>query len=424
MSGSRQLPAGMATMLKRGWSRLTRIGIDSQTPATETRQIVFLNAVVLLVLILVAQNLGLGLIYKVPAALILLFVAHGLFIGVILLWNKLRLYLLARVWFALVATTFLSTYQVLMGTSSRWDVFLVVCIFLQCLIFPAGQHRWMYATMLFTGICFFAIDFALQVPPKGFMESLPADYWTMEMAGNLVGFLFCGLAMGSVAFQVINRAERSLAIERDRSDRLLTNILPVPVAERLKQSHDLIVDDFEESTVLFADIVDFTRYTETISPQELIGLLNSVFTEFDDLSQKHRAEKIKTIGDAYMAVAGVPIRSPHHAEQMADMALDMQQVIARHSHDRGQSLQIRIGLHSGPVVAGVIGRRKFAYDLWGDTVNTAARMESHGVPGEIQVTPATYALLAPRYRFEDRGLIDIKGKGAMQAFLLKGRRQQ
>jgi len=410
-------------IVNRCWSRLIGIGIDAQTPPSETRQIVFLNAVVLLVLILVAQNFGLGLIYQVPPFLLLLFVAHGLFIGVILLWNKLRLYLLARVWFAMFATLFLSTYQVLMGTGSRWDVFLVVCVFLQCLMFPAVQRRWMVAMMLFTGICFFAVDFALQVPPKGLMQNLPANYWTMEMAGNLVGFLFCGIAMGGVAFQLINRAERRLAIERDRSDRLLTNILPVPIAERLKQSQGLIVDDFEATTVLFADIVGFSRYTETASPKQLIDLLNSVFTAFDDLIWKHRAEKIKTIGDAYMAVAGVPIRSADHAAQMAEMALDMQQVIARRNRETGQALQIRIGLHSGPVVAGVIGRQKFAYDLWGDTVNTAARMESHGLPGEIQVTSETRALLEPKYLFEERGLIDIKNKGPVKTFLLKGKRR-
>jgi class 3 adenylate cyclase len=409
-------------MLKRSWNNLIGIGIDSQTPASETRQIVFLNAVVLLVLILVGQNIVFGLIYNVPPALLLLFMAHGLCIGIVLLWNKLRLYLFARVWFAVAATTFLSTYQVLMGTESRWDVFLVVCVFLQCLMFPATQRRWMFAVMIFTGICFFAVNFALNVPPKGLMQNLSASYWSMEKAGNQAGFLFCGIAMGSVAFQVINRAERNLAIERDRSDRLLTNILPVPIAERQKQSHALIADDSAETTVLFADIVGFTRYTETVSPKQLISLLNSVFTKFDDLSQKHQAEKIKTIGDAYIAVAGVPIQSSNHAEQMAALALDMQQVIARHNCDTGQSLQIRIGLHSGPVVAGVIGKQKFAYDLWGDTVNTAARMEAHGIAGEIQVTPETRALLKPNYHLEERGWIDIKGKGLIQVYLLKGKR--
>jgi len=331
-------------MVKRYWNHLIAIGIDSQTPANETRQIAFLNAVVLLVLILVGQNIALGLIYKVPPSLLLLFVAHGLSIGIVLLWNNLKLYLLARVWFAVAATTFLSTYQVLMGTESRWDVFLIVCVFLQCMMFPATQRRWMAAVMIFTGICYFAVDFALHVPPKGLMQNLSTSYWEMEKAGNLAGFLFCGIAMGSVAFQVINRAERNLAIERDRSDRLLTNILPVPIAERLKQSQGLIADDFDETTVLFADIVGFTQYTETVSPKQLITLLNSVFTKFDDLSNKHRAEKIKTIGDAYMAVAGVPIQSSNHAEQMAALALDMQQEIVQ--HNREMDSRCRSGLAS------------------------------------------------------------------------------
>ena len=199
-------------MLKRWWNQLIAIGIDGQTPAPETRQIVFMNAVVLLVLVLVVQNLGLGLAYRAPPLLTLVFVAHGLFIGVVLLWNKLKLYLLARVWWAVFATIFLSAYQVLMGTESRWDVFLVVCVFVQCLTFPAEQFRWMCATMAFTGICFFGVDFALPVPPNGLMPNLPADYWAVGTACNLVGFLFCGISMGGVAFQVSNRAERNLAL--------------------------------------------------------------------------------------------------------------------------------------------------------------------------------------------------------------------
>lgn len=148
-------------------------------------------------LILVGQNIALGLIYRVPPALLLLFVAHGLFISIVLLWNNLKLYLLARVWFAMAVTTFLSTYQVLMGTESRWGVCLVVCVFLQCLMFPATQRRWMVAVMIFTGICFFAVDFVLHVPPKGLMQNLSASYWAMGKAGNLAGFLFCGIAMAS-----------------------------------------------------------------------------------------------------------------------------------------------------------------------------------------------------------------------------------
>ncbi len=146
-----------------------------------------------------------------------------------------------------------------------------------------------------------------------------------------------------------------------------------------------------------------------------------MFTEFDNLTDKYQAEKIKTIGDAYMVVSGVPIDCREHAELMADLAIDMQQAIERHKRQTGQALQIRVGIHSGPVIAGVIGTKKFAYDLWGDSVNTAARMESHGIPGEIQVSEATYELLKPKYQFTDRGVIDIKGKGPMRVFLLKNK---
>ena len=279
----------------------------------------------------------------------------------------------------------------------------------------------MYGLIAFICLCFFGVDFIFHVPPGGLLGDLPPAYRQVETAGNLAGFLFCGIAMGSVAYVVIHRAERGLAAERDRSDGLLNNILPGPIATRLKDSPATIADDFEETSILFADIVGFTKYTETVAPAELIALLNSVFSDFDDLTDKYRAEKIKTIGDAYMVVAGVPVNCPDHAERMADMALDMQAAIAQHNERTGQTLQIRLGIHSGPVIAGVIGKKKFAYDLWGDSVNTAARMESHGIPGEIQVSEATYRLLQPNYSFTERGMIEIKGKGLMKGYLLKGK---
>ena len=409
--------------MKRLWNHLTRTGIDAQTPPGETRQIVFLNAIVVLVLILITQNLGFCFAYRVPLLQTFVFLAHGLFIGISLLWSKLKRNLLARVWFGVWASLFLSVHQVFIGSDSHWDVFLVICVFLQFMMFPSGQHKWMYAVIAFTCACFFCVDFIFHIPPGGMLSSLPSGFVDMERAFNLVGFLFCGVAMGGVAYTVINRAERGLAIERDRSDTLLNNILPGPVAARLKESPATIADDFQETSILFADIAGFTKYTETVTPDHLIALLNSIFSEFDDLTDKYQAEKIKTIGDAYMVVAGVPLRCPDHAERMANMGLDMMNAIVRHNTATGQDLQIRVGIHSGSVIAGVIGKKKFAYDLWGDSVNTAARMESHGIPGQVQVSEATYQLLQPKFRFTERGMIEIKGKGQMKAYLLKGRVQ-
>ena len=216
------------------------------------------------------------------------------------------------------------------------------------------------------------------------------------------------------------QAEAALRLEQEKSDRLLLNILPQAIAERLKQDQSIIADTFAEVTVLFADIVGFTQISSQISPSELVSLLNEIFSTFDRLAEKHGLEKIKTIGDAYMVVGGLPMPRSDHAEAIAAMALDMQQAIAEFSNTHKQDFRIRIGIHSGPVVAGVIGIKKFIYDLWGDTVNTASRMESHGLPGCIQVTETTYQQLQEKYSFENRGAIEVKGKGEMNTYFLTG----
>jgi len=219
------------------------------------------------------------------------------------------------------------------------------------------------------------------------------------------------------------RAEEALEQEYQRAESLLHNILPETIANRLKLSPDTIADGFDGTTILFADIVGFTPISAKMTPENTVMLLNDVFSDFDELVDKHKLEKIKTIGDAYMVVAGLPEPRTNHAEAIAEMAIDMMLVMARFDVKIGNPLKIRIGINSGPAVAGVIGKKKFIYDLWGDTVNTASRMESHGIPGEIQVSLETYELLKGKYHFEERGAIDIKGKGPMQTYLLKGRKE-
>ena len=210
--------------------------------------------------------------------------------------------------------------------------------------------------------------------------------------------------------------------ERENSERLLLNILPVPIAERLKRGETTIADSFAEVSVLFADVVDFTRLSAQTSPSDLVRLLNRVFSAFDALSEKHSLEKIKTIGDAYMVVGGLPSPREDHAEAIAEMAMDMHTELARLNAETGQDIGLRVGINTGPVVAGVIGTKKFIYDLWGDAVNTASRMESNGVQGSIQVTEATYEKLRDKYAFEARGTIEVKGKGPMMTYFLKGRK--
>lgn len=208
--------------------------------------------------------------------------------------------------------------------------------------------------------------------------------------------------------------------ERQKTELLLLNILPEPISERLKQGEDIIADSFSQVTVLFADIVGFTELSADWSPVKTVSLLNQIFSCFDDLVDAYHLEKIKTIGDNYMIVGGLPKYREDHAEAVANIALDMQAEISRIGDVKRMPLRMRIGISSGPVVAGIIGKKKFAYDLWGDTVNTASRMESYGLPGHIQVNETTYSLLKQNFLFEQRGLIDIKGKGKIPAYFLKG----
>jgi len=218
------------------------------------------------------------------------------------------------------------------------------------------------------------------------------------------------------------KAEKILRAEQEKSERLLLNILPEMIADRLKKGDSNIADGFAEVTILFADIVGFTEISSHTSPQELVELLNKIFSAFDRLSDRYGLEKIKTIGDNYMVAGGLPMPCTNHAESIAEMALEMQQEIMKLSGECDKPLKIRIGINTGPVVAGVIGTKKFIYDLWGDAVNTASRMESQGISGKIQVSDSTYQLLCDRYLLEKRGTINVKGKGDMTTYLLIGRK--
>ncbi|MGD1713097.1 adenylate/guanylate cyclase domain-containing protein [Dapis sp. BLCC M172] len=209
---------------------------------------------------------------------------------------------------------------------------------------------------------------------------------------------------------------------QEKSERLLMNILPESIAFKLKHDTSAIADYFQESTILFSDIVGFTPLSARISPIELVNLLNQIFSKFDHIAEFYGLEKIKTIGDAYMVASGLPVPKKNHAEAIANMALDMQQEIIKFTTDIGQQFEIRIGINSGPVVAGVIGKKKFIYDLWGDAVNVASRMESSGEAGKIQVTTATYELLKDKYIFEERGIITVKGRGKMVTYWLQGKK--
>jgi adenylate cyclase len=235
---------------------------------------------------------------------------------------------------------------------------------------------------------------------------------------RLVFFGLNLLAVSTTVFLMLQYFVRTRELAQARSERLLLNVLPAPIADRLKRSEDVIADAYPGATVLFADLVGFTPLAESISPERLVLLLDEIFSRWDGLADAHELEKIKTIGDSYMAVGGVPTPRADHAPAVASMALGMVPELALCGAG-GVELQARIGIATGPVVAGVIGRSKFSFDLWGDTVNTASRMESTGEPGRIHVTGRLREELSGQFAFEPRGELAVKGKGMMRTYFLE-----
>ncbi len=244
--------------------------------------------------------------------------------------------------------------------------------------------------------------------------AVPVWFTTTMLALNIgVGSTLVFTLLAVFAIQR-RTAITALRAEQARAESLLLNILPSSIADRLKVDTHTIADQFTSASILFADVVDFTPRSERLEPAEVVGLLDDLFSHFDTLAERYGVEKIKTIGDAYMAAAGVPTPRPDHARALVLMALDMVEAM-RTSHEVGHlGLELRVGINSGPVVAGVIGTKRFLYDLWGDAVNTASRMESHGTPGRVQITRATYELIADEFECEPRGTIEVKGKGEME----------
>ncbi|MCW5773299.1 MAG: adenylate/guanylate cyclase domain-containing protein [Rhodospirillaceae bacterium] len=318
---------------------------------------------------------------------------------------------------ALAGTVYASSFALtaLLGTAAGIHLHYITAAALSVLFFGVDRIFISAVVVMTGGILFVAVSFGLPADtglvPKAILRANFA-----VSAATTIAILF---ALVLYALREIGRAEAALEREYARSESLLANILPPAVAARLKENKAAVIaDSYAEASILFADMAGFTARASTMPPADLVQFLNRAFSEFDRLVERYGLEKIKTTGDAYMVVSGVPQPRPDHAEALARLALDMLAAAQRVGDGAGRALALRIGIASGPVVAGVVGTKKFFYDVWGDTVNIASRMESTGEPGRIQVSEETRLRLGDKFALEPRGEIEVRGKGRMRTWFL------
>jgi guanylate cyclase len=302
---------------------------------------------------------------------------------------------------------------IMLGGLDEASGVLLWCLFapLGAVAFDRPERAWpWFAAFVVTVVV--SLILAEVVRPDG--ADLPAAFVATFDVLNIV-------AVSAVALVLLVTFARGRDTAQERVETLLLNVLPEEIAQRLQSDPNAIADHFDDASILFADVVDFTPLSARLDAREVVALLDRLFTSFDELVDRHGVEKIKTIGDAYMAAAGVPSEHPNHAHALARLAFEMRECAKTCLPEGdGHDLRLRIGISSGPVVAGVIGRRRFLYDLWGDTVNMASRMESHGRPDEIQITRSTWELLCDDFATEPIGLVDVKGKGPVETWRLVG----
>jgi class 3 adenylate cyclase len=336
------------------------------------------------------------------------------------LWlNSQQRHQAARVTLVIWSIVFVTGLSLLFAHQAPTQLFLLPLLGATLAIFPWEDRRTMW-TMVVIGMLGLIGILVLRAYHHPLVPVQREIILTLMDEALTVGSVLLTLIVSFVLRATIERAERHALREHERADRLLLNILPAPIAERLKDEPATIADGIRDATVLFADLVGFTSMSEKMTPDETLALMDEVFSSFDALVEQFDLEKIKTIGDAYMLAGGLPEPTSDHASTVSRMGMAMLAQIESLSQVRGEPLRLRIGMSTGPVVAGVIGRKKFLYDLWGDTVNTASRMESHGVPGQIQVSGATYERLKADWNFEGPRTIEVKGKGTMATWFLVG----
>ena len=420
----------MVAKRHRAGLKIARLGLGRDEPEVVVRHVTFANAAALAVALLNLPWLATALVLWLPTVLVPTLVLE-LICGMSLLATAKGARWCGATLLTAGLTLHLGLVPLVVGMGAGSHVFLLACVTFAWFAFPATHRRTAILLSAFAGVVaillfLFAADISRM--QDAYYGPTSRIYWDVALPAsglrmarvrlsNLVLLVLVLATVGAVWQRSLHEADSRLAAANARIRELVRDWLPEPIAERLQaQGHARLADHVDHVTVIFADIVDFTPATEVGDAHSIVQTLDEIFSGFDDLAARRGVEKIKTLGDAYMAASGLPTGRPDHAAAAVWLALDMIAFLARHP----SAFRLRVGIHTGSVVAGVIGRRRYTYDVWGDTVNTAARMESHGLPGEIQVSQATRDEIASLFELEARGPIEVKGKGAMATWLVRG----
>ncbi len=399
------------------WSRIVNIGVTNELSEQDAKYIRLTNALAIIVGLWLL-SLAPSLVFTLPSSkyLILSCTAFPLLWLLALYFNYKHWYDFAKLFFSYTAMICVTINSLQAGRESDNHLFLLLNSLIAFYIYPPRQMKYITAVSLSALALFIGVE--VYLTNRGPVIEAPPEFFQLARIVTLVALCVLVFILTRYNYVTLHRAQDLLAAEHEKSEALLLNVLPASIARRLKASHAVIADRANEATILFADIVSFTSLSQSLPPEKLVSLLNQVFTEFDGIVARHNLEKIKTIGDAYMAAGGIPDPRSDHCESIALCGLDMLAAVRSGKFSELNNLKLRIGIHTGPVVAGVIGKSKFIYDLWGDSVNTASRMESHGAEDRIHVTEEVYLKLKDRFEFGEKREIQVKGKGAMQTYFL------
>ncbi|MDX1956989.1 MAG: adenylate/guanylate cyclase domain-containing protein [Leptospiraceae bacterium] len=403
-------------MLQLLWNTIAYSGVFHARSITEQKYIVLVNGLSIFCALFTGINLLTLSFFDTPRIITIVGIIYIISILFTLFLNSSGKTLIAKVYIVLLSYFYIVYNSLMIGNQAKNYLFLISISLIAYFIFLKKEKVWMNLAIFLSFITYILLEVIHESLNP--IHVIPTE--KLYMLNSIINISF-GVLLLAFAYNVMNtysKSELFAILEHEKSERLLKNILPTQVIKKLRETNDTIAERYENCTVLFADIVGFTDLSRTMSALEIVSILNVLFSAFDDLVEKYGLEKIKTIGDSYMVVGGIPEEDKLHAEKIASLALEMLEIAKSYSKERNVPLELRIGINSGEAVAGVIGKKKFIFDLWGNSVNLASRMESQGVPGQIQVTESTHDLLKDKFKFIERGIFNVKGIGGMKSYML------